>query len=91
MVPLGSLNSKYPYLDGEGRAAFVTTIDWEAGGMTFLAADVASGDGALDVSDAIRILWHLFIGTDEASQIRQPWPAPGLDPTRDALYCLSGQ
>ncbi len=49
------------------------------------AAD-ANDDGVVDISDPIAILEYLFTGG--RSDLPAPFPAPGEDPTVDALGCL---
>jgi hypothetical protein len=49
------------------------------------AAD-ANDSGAVDIADAIAILSHLFAHT---GPLPPPFGACGIDPTIDALDCLS--
>ena len=57
-----------------------------SGGDPVPCVDSADSDdsGVLDISDAIALLSHLFLG-DPAPP--QPFGAPGIDPTYDALPC----
>lgn len=44
----------------------------------------ANDDGAIDISDPIKILRALFV---DSSGLPAPWPNPGIDPTVDNLTC----
>ena len=49
------------------------------------SADV-DDSGSLDITDAVRILRHLFVGGQPPSA---PYPDCGLDPTPDGLSCAA--
>ena len=57
-----------------------------AGGVSPACVDAVDTDdtGTLEITDAIRLLNHLFGG---APPPPPPYPAPGRDPTPDALGC----
>ena len=70
---LGTGDYCYPYLEGDGSVAVVSSVDWSAGTMTFLSAEVSAGAvlqpmlttngiGALRVSDDGR--WFGYLGPD---------------------------
>jgi len=46
----------------------------------------ANDDGAVDIGDAVTVLAYLF---NAGSVLPEPFGEPGLDPTEDALSCLS--
>ena len=48
------------------------------------AAD-ANDDGVVSLADIVTLLDHLFGGS---ARIARPFPAPGTDPTLDALDCV---
>jgi hypothetical protein len=52
-----------------------------------LDAGDGNDDGTLDITDAIFILAHLFLGGPAPPR---PYPEPGDDPTPDALGCAGG-
>jgi hypothetical protein len=52
------------------------------------AADT-NDDGALNISDAIRLITYVFnVGSGGLAPPPSPFPGPGMDPTADALDCL---
>ncbi len=55
--------------------------------LSFDCSDAADSndDGQINITDAIYILNFLFTG--QVSQLPQPYPAPGTDPTLDGLTC----
>lgn len=67
--------------------AVVTLLYLFGGGGPLPCLDAADvdDDGAVSVSDAIRLLESLFA----AAAIPSPFPAAGLDPTPDALGCAA--
>ena len=56
----------------------------QAGYLDCADAADANDDGRVNVTDAVTILRHLFMGASPPS----PFPAAGTDPTPDALRCL---
>ncbi len=66
--------------------AVFTLVFLFAGGVSPACVDAVDTDdtGTLEITDAIRLLNHLFGG---APPPPPPYPAPGRDPTPDALGC----
>lgn len=64
----------------------VATLQYTVGlgSLSCLDAADANDSGAVDVSDAVYILQHLFVGGPPPPP---PFPSPGLDPTSDGLDC----
>ena len=54
------------------------------GASDCLSAADANHDGEVDVSDPIRLLFHLFLA---GWPLPPPGPTPGTDPTPDGLPC----
>ena len=73
----------------ENLADAIAILDFLFGGGRVLrcakAAD-ANDDGAVQITDAVFLLGHLFSGTAAPPE---PYPARGLDPTPDGLPCTA--
>jgi len=89
-VPAGDFNGDWDG-DGAGDIAIgspAARADIVFGKVT-REAQLIRGDAdsskRLDITDAIRVLAHLFLGGPPPPA---PYPEPGLDPTADGMVCV---
>lgn len=75
-------------LDLSDAVSILSYLFLGGGASDCLDSNDCDDDGKVLLTDAIYLLSHLFLGT---SAPPEPFPAPGVDRTRDELFCRAGR